>query len=161
MIPHFCLTSWARNKGQCDLSLAQKSDFLYIFLGIAFPIDSAVKESICNSGASGDVGSIPGSGRSPRGQHDNPFQHSCLENFMGRGARWAIVHRVAKSQTRLKRLSTHTQVDTCNLKTPFYSSQGRTTERKSTCFGCLPLSGFPSLQVKEGIKPPRPHYHIL
>ena len=59
MIPHFCLTSWACKKGQRDLSLAQKSDFLYISLGIAFPGDSAVKESTCNSGASGDVGSIP------------------------------------------------------------------------------------------------------
>ena len=36
-----------------------------------------------------------------------PLQCSCLENPMGRGAWWAVVHRVTKSQTRLKRLSTH------------------------------------------------------
>ena len=38
----------------------------------------------------------------------NPLQYSCLENPMDRGAWWATVHRVAKSWTRLKRLSTHT-----------------------------------------------------
>ena len=42
--------------------------------------------------------------------HGNPFQYSCLENPMDRGAWQAVVHRVAKSQTRLKRLSTHTSV---------------------------------------------------
>ena len=46
-----------------------------------------------------DVGSTPGSGRSPGGGHGNPLQYSCLENPMDRGAWWAIVHRVAKSQT--------------------------------------------------------------
>ena len=54
----------------------------------------------------GDVrdGSIPGSGRSPKeGQH----HYSCLENPMDRGAWWATVHRVAKSQTQLKRLRMH------------------------------------------------------
>ena len=38
---------------------------------------------------------------SPGGGHGNPLQYSCLENSMDRGAWWAIVHRVAKSQTRL------------------------------------------------------------
>ena len=47
----------------------------------------------------GDVGSIPGSGRSSGGGDDNPLQYSCLENPMERGASWATVHRVAKSQT--------------------------------------------------------------
>ena len=46
-----------------------------------------------------DVGSIPGSGRSPGGGHGNPLQFSCLENPMDRGAWQATVHRVAKSQT--------------------------------------------------------------
>ena len=50
-----------------------------------------------------DIGLIPGSGRSPGGGHGgNPLQYSCLENPKDRGAWWAIVHRVAKSQTRLK-----------------------------------------------------------
>ena len=42
------------------------------------------------------------------GRHGNPLQYSCLENLMDRGAWWATVHRVVKSQTWLKRLSTHT-----------------------------------------------------
>ena len=46
-----------------------------------------------------DAGSIPGSGRSPGGGHGNPLQCSCLENPMDRGARQAIVSRVAKSWT--------------------------------------------------------------
>ena len=54
-----------------------------------------------------DMGSIPGSERTPGGGRGNPLQFSCLENPMDRDAWWATVHRVAKSQTRLKRLSTH------------------------------------------------------
>ena len=48
---------------------------------------------------------IPGWGRSPAKGNGNPFQYSCLENFMDRGAWWATVHGVAKSQTRLKKLA--------------------------------------------------------
>ena len=46
-----------------------------------------------------DLGSIPGLGRSPEEGHGNPHQYSCLKNSMDRGAWWATVHRVAKSQT--------------------------------------------------------------
>ena len=55
--------------------------------------------------STGDSSSIPGSGRSPGEENDNPLQYSCLENPMDRGAWWATVHGVAKSWTRLKRLS--------------------------------------------------------
>ena len=58
-----------------------------------------------NSPASGDIGDmgvIPGSGRSPGGGRDNPLQYPCLENPMDRGAWWATVLRVAKSQIQLK-----------------------------------------------------------
>ena len=50
----------------------------------------------------GDVGSIPGSGRSPGGGNGNPLQYSCLKNPSDRGAWQATVHRAAKSQTQLK-----------------------------------------------------------
>ena len=50
---------------------------------------------------------IPGWGRPPGGGHGSPLQCSCLEKPLGRGACRATVRRVAKSQTRLKRLSTH------------------------------------------------------
>ena len=49
----------------------------------------------------GDVGSIPGLGRSPGEGNGNPLQYSCLEISMDRGAWWATVHGFAKSQTRL------------------------------------------------------------
>ena len=54
----------------------------------------------------GETDSFPGSGWSPGEGHGNPLQYSCLENPMDRGAWWATVHRVTKSQTRLKRLIT-------------------------------------------------------
>ena len=59
---------------------------------------SEIKPSACNVG---DLGSIPGSGRSPGEGNGNPLQYSCLENAMGGGAWWATVHGVAKSWTRL------------------------------------------------------------
>ena len=58
------------------------------------------------AGDAGDMSSIPGSERSPGVGHGNPLQYSCLEDPMYRGAWRAIVHRVAKSWTQLKRVST-------------------------------------------------------
>ena len=46
-----------------------------------------------------DSGSSPGLGRSPGGGYGNPLQYSCLENPMGRGAWWASVWGLTKSQT--------------------------------------------------------------
>ena len=63
-----------------------------------FPCGSVGKESACRAGEAGDVGSISGLGKSPEGRHGNPFQYSCLENPIYRGAWWATVHRVTKSQ---------------------------------------------------------------
>ena len=65
-----------------------------------------VKNLTANAGDIRVMGLIPGSGRSPGGGHDNPLQYFCLENPMDRGAWWATVHKVAKSQTQLKRLTT-------------------------------------------------------
>ena len=65
------------------------------------------KNPPANAGDIRDVGLIPGSGRSLGRGHGNPLQYSCLENPMDGGAWQATVHRVAQSQTQLKRLSTH------------------------------------------------------
>ena len=54
-----------------------------------------------------DMGSIPGSGRSPGGGHGSPLQYSYLENPMGRGGWRATVHGDAQNWTRLKCLSSH------------------------------------------------------
>ena len=66
--------------------------------GGVFPGGSDGKESACNAG---NLGSIPGMGRSPGEGYGYPLQYSCLENPMDRGDWWATVHGVAKSQTQL------------------------------------------------------------
>ena len=67
-----------------------------------------VKNLPANAGDTRDVGLIPGLGRSPGGGHGNPLQYFCLENPRDRGAWQATVHGVAKSQTRLKQINSHT-----------------------------------------------------
>ena len=100
-----------------------------------------VKILPANAGDARDTGSIPGLGRSPGGGHGNPLQYLCLENPMDRGAWWAIVHRVAKSWTQLKQLSTHTyrgyniSISSSSLSIQKYLFQcvlgGQTTEEHS------------------------------
>ena len=63
-----------------------------------FPGGLDAKEFTCNVG---DLGPIPGLGRSPGEGNSYPLQYSCLENSMDRGAWQAILHRVTKSRTRL------------------------------------------------------------
>ena len=60
-----------------------------------------VKNLPASAGNARDVGSIAGSGRSPGVENGNLLQYSCLENSMDRGAWWATVQEVAKSQTQL------------------------------------------------------------
>ena len=66
---------------------------------MGFQVALVVKNLPANARDSGNLGSIPGLGRSPGGGNGTPLQYSCWENLMDRGAWWAIVHRVAKSQT--------------------------------------------------------------
>ena len=70
----------------------------------AFPGGSAGKASVYNAG---DLGSIPGSGRSPGEGHGNPLQYSCLRNPMDGGAWQTAVYGVAKSRTVLVTSLTH------------------------------------------------------
>ena len=62
-----------------------------------FPGDSVVKKPPANTGDSRDMGSIPGSGRSPGAGNGNPLQYSCLASPTDRGAWWATI----KNRTRL------------------------------------------------------------
>ena len=73
-----------------------------VFLG--FPCGSAGKKSVCNVG---DLGSIPGLGRSPAGGHGNPLHYACLGTLMDRGAWRAAVHGVAESQRLLSDWAQH------------------------------------------------------
>ena len=78
-----------------DLSLC--ANFATSCESIGLPWWLSNKKPACNLG---DVDLIPGSGRFPGGGHGNPLQYSCLENAMDRGAWWATVHGVTKSQTQ-------------------------------------------------------------
>ena len=66
--------------------------------GLVFPGGSDGKASDYHAG---DMGSVPGSGRSSGEGNGNPLQYPCLENSMDRGAWWATVLGVAKSQIQL------------------------------------------------------------
>ena len=60
-----------------------------------------VKKLPASAGDTGDVGSVPELGTYPGGGNDTPLWYSCLQSPMDRGAWWATVHEVAKTQTRL------------------------------------------------------------
>ena len=77
----------------------------FTILKVVFIKEDPGKESACNAVDTGDVGSVPGSERSPGGGNGNPFQYSCWENLMHREASSVTVWGVAKSRTWL---STHT-----------------------------------------------------
>ena len=81
--------------------LQRERELLLVDLG--FPGGRVGKNLPANAGG---TGSIPGAGRSPGEGNGNPLQYSCLEHPMDRGFWRARVHRVTKSQSRLKRLST-------------------------------------------------------
>ena len=89
---------------------------------LSFPGGSVVKNMLAEVG---DTGLIPGLRRSPGGGHGNPFQYSCKENSMDRGAWWATVHRLTKIQTQLRRISMHALLA--------WSSHSR-TEPSCTCW---------------------------
>ena len=78
-----------------DLSVTTEQK-MFQFWG--FPGGSDSKESTCNVG---DLGLIPGLGRSPGEGNSYPLQHSHLENSVDRGAQQVIVHGVTKRQTQL------------------------------------------------------------
>ena len=82
-----------------------------------------VKNPPANAGDIRDMGSVPGSGRSPGGGHDNPFQYSYLENPINRVSWWAPVHSVTQSTTRLKQLSTHREEVPITLLQPIFKSR--------------------------------------
>ena len=88
--------------------MVQKLFFLFLIRGLlGFPGGTSGKESTCYLGNIRDASLIPGLGGSPGWRQENPLQYPCLKNPMDRGAWQVTVHRVAKSQTGLKWLSTH------------------------------------------------------
>ena len=88
------------------INFGYTEEFSRLFFGYKFgiPWASLVAQTVKNLPVNaGDLGSIPGSGKSPGGGHGNPLQCSCLENPMDRGAWWATVLEIAKSRTQLSK----------------------------------------------------------
>ena len=107
-----------------------------------------VKNPPVNAGDLREAGSIPGSGRCPGGGHRNPPQDSCLEDPVDRGTWRATVHGVAKSQTRLKRLSRPTSYLKGNQEMHLGRSQYTKTQG-----GCD--TGASWLPARTGLRGPR------
>ena len=74
---------------------------------MGFPRVTLVENPPANAGDTGDVGLIPGSGRSPGVGNSNPLQYSCLENLMDRGVWRPTVHGVAKSWNTVEHMNTN------------------------------------------------------
>ena len=88
--------SYLAHRGQC-----WKPSLLVLGQDLAAPPLLGGSDGKASAYNAGDLGSIPGSGRSPGEGNGNPFQYSCLENPMDGGTWLTTVHRVAKSRTRL------------------------------------------------------------
>ena len=93
-----CLSSLSPQKGLCwaKWSCPQYPQLIEVEwkIELGFPDGSDGKESACNAG---DLGLIPGLGRSPGEGNGNPLQYSCLENSMDRGPWRAVVLGITKS----------------------------------------------------------------
>ena len=94
---------------------------MYVYVYVGFPGGSESNEFACNSG---DPGSNPGSGRSPREGNGNPLQHCCLENSIDREAWLVTVHGISKSWTQLSDSHIHTHTHTHTHTHVFNSGKG-------------------------------------
>ena len=81
----------------------------------AYQVALMVKNLPASVGDIRDTGLIPSLGRYPGGGHGNTLHYSCLENPTDREAWQATVHRVTKSQTRLRQFCTHAHIHICTL----------------------------------------------
>ena len=106
--PQVLITNWGFEHTGDIRFWFQRIELSYLFPQ-GFPGGAIGKESACQCRRLKEMGSIPGSGRSPGEGHGNSLQYSCLENPMDRGAWWATVHRLTK-RTPLKWLSRHTHI---------------------------------------------------
>ena len=100
----------AASKNTRDLSQALSPQTAEFELLQGFPGGTSGKEPACQCRRHKRHGFDPWVGKIPWRRHGNPLQYSCPENPMDRGAWWATVHTVAKSQTQLKRLSMHARI---------------------------------------------------
>ena len=103
--------SWCSPAGCLQANHFNSVSFRFLYDRVSptvFPGGTSAKEPACSARDERVVALIPGSRRSLGRGHGNSLQYFCLENPMDRGAWWATVHMVAKGQTCLWWLSTHT-----------------------------------------------------
>ena len=93
------VNEWILSDEYFILHIYYFSNSFNLFSHWASQVALVVKSPSANAGDTRDASSIPGSRRSPGGEHSNPLQYSCLENPMDRGAWQATVHRVAELDT--------------------------------------------------------------
>ena len=103
------------------LEVAYSTSTFYLQFYCLWGFPGSLDGKASNAYNAGDLGLIPGLGRSPGEGNGNPLQYSCLENPMDQGAWWATVHGVAKSRTRLSDFSslhffTYTEKNSATLK---------------------------------------------
>jgi len=103
----------------------------YLYLINRLPGGFSGKEHACQCRRHKRHGFDPWVREIHEGGHSNTLQYSCLKNPLDRGARWATVHRIAKSQTWLKRFSMHVCLINMKIKYHFYGNLGFWTEHKS------------------------------
>ena len=145
----FEMSSWVQwreqlnkliNEKHLEKCLAQIKQSVNLSWG--FQVVLVIKNLPASAGDLRDEGSVPESGRSPGGGHGNPLQYSCLDNHMDRGAWWDTVHRVTKSQIRLKWLSTSTNPTYCysSIKgsAPFMRQTIQNKEKYPFCWVLTP-----------------------
>ena len=111
-------------------------DFSPLCCAVGIPGGSDSKESTCNAG---DLGSIPGLGRSPGGGHGNPLQHSCLENPQGQRNLAGHSPWGHKESDTTKQLSTHSHIRYFSLTLTIKGNRKRHKEGKLPCIkitGC-------------------------
>ena len=100
-MPHFLVLQWIFSK-KMKFLLFKMSSYNFSFVDCRICVwASRMAYQAGEVGNAGDAGSIPGLGRSPGGENDNPIHHSCLENSTKRGAWLPIAHGVTKRHTQL------------------------------------------------------------
>ena len=170
---------------QSDLSKFQTISYHSPTLNLlkCFPSSSAGKESVCDAGDTGDVGSIPGSGRSSGEGHGNLLQYSCLKQCHGQRSWEGYIQRATKSQTWLNDWTHISYTHTWSKNETWMNPKAlhlallfafcNVISSETSCLalsitqGCHWLSDFPSLltpeesaQWEEGIEFTRPSVSV-
>ena len=116
--------TWRKPVPSCYSHVGDKEAFFFFFAFTCSQVVLVVKNPPASAGDVRNLGSVPGSGRSPGEGNGNPLQYSCLENAMDRGACWATVQAASNSRTRLKWLRTACTLLPSDTRKPIFAFSG-------------------------------------